>query len=441
MEAPFHIADEGEDGNVGVWRWDWEQIVESKQGTLALFCVSALFSCSISSAGTSKNSTRFSVCEYGAVGDGITNDTEAFHDAWNATCSSEEENPIIIVPENNTFLVHQVKFGGPCKAKNITFMILGNIIAPDSPKSWSRLDPNQWLVFSQVEQLHVTGFGTIDGRGQVWWKQSCRYHPDLEGCTSLAPTAMKFISCNASGVTNVNLVNSSQTHMLISGCHYFHVDNLLIEAPGDSPNTDGIHIQFSEDITITNTMIRTGDDCVSVGDYTSNINISSLICGPGHGVSIGSLGRSGNAVEVENIHVRKVYFEHTTNGARIKTWQVGTGYVRGVTFEDIKFDSVENPIIIDQYYCKSRGACEEKQTGVHISNVTYSDLSGTSSTDVAISLNCSRSVACKGIVLKSVNLTSTIPGSRVTSNCINAYGNVTGEVQPKPSLLVTNTTE
>ncbi|PKI75740.1 hypothetical protein CRG98_003883 [Punica granatum] len=298
---------------------------------------------------------------------------QAFHDAWNATCSSEEENPTIIVPGNNTFLVQQVLFSGPCKAKNITFLILGNMIAPDSPESWSRLDPSRWLSFRQVEQLHVTGFGTIDGRGEGMWNQSCRYHPHL---------AMKFLSCNASSLTNINFINSSQAHILISGSHYFKVDNLLIEAPWNSPNTDGIHIQSSEQITISNTMIRTGDDCVSIGDYTSNIHISSSICGPGHGVSIGSLGRSGNVVQVEDIH----------------------------------------------------------HSGVHISNVTYNDLSGTSSTNVAINFNRSRSIACTGIVLKSINLTSAKPRGRVTSSCTNAYGNVIGGVQPKPCLLVAKIT-
>lgn len=132
--------------------------------------------------------------------------------------------------------------------------------------------------------------------------------------------AVKFHSCNASSLTNITFINSSQAHILIARSHYFHVDNLLIEAPEDSPNTDGIHIHASEHIAITNTIIRTGyffafnfdipliilfdgprillitpdylsmnlwsqgDDCVSIGDRTSHIHISSLICGPGHGV-------------------------------------------------------------------------------------------------------------------------------------------------------------
>lgn len=38
--------------------------------------------------------------------------------------------------------------------------------------------------------------------------------------------------------------------------------------------------------------------------------------------SIGSLGIGGSEVNVSNIHVERVNFRETTNGARIKTWQV-----------------------------------------------------------------------------------------------------------------------
>lgn len=42
--------------------------------------------------------------------------------------------------------------------------------------------------------------------------------------------------------------------------------------------------------------------------------------------SIGSLGRGGNYVKVEKIHISNAQFEGTTNGARIKTWQVVDTY-------------------------------------------------------------------------------------------------------------------
>lgn len=50
--------------------------------------------------------------------------------------------------------------------------------------------------------------------------------------------------------------------------------------------------------------------------------------------------------------------------------KVGNGYVRGVTFEDIFLDSVKNPIIIDQNYCKVSGACEELVTKLTLATVS-----------------------------------------------------------------------
>lgn len=38
---------------------------------------------------------------------------------------------------------------------------------------------SEWLVFSETNGLYVNGYGAIDGQGQAWWDQSCRYHPQL----------------------------------------------------------------------------------------------------------------------------------------------------------------------------------------------------------------------------------------------------------------------
>ncbi|KAK4397039.1 putative polygalacturonase [Sesamum angolense] len=312
--------------------------------------------------------------------------------------------------------------------------ISGRVVAPKSPSLWDGKDASQWLGFKDVSGLNVDGFGSIDGQGKAWWDQSCRYHPQLINCTKLAPTALKFMSCNGSSVSNLNLVNSSQTHILLTACNSFNINNVLIDSPQNSPNTDGIHIHSSQQLVITNSRIRSGDDCISIGDHNSNIQIANVECGPGHGISIGSLGKSRNYVNVEKIHVTNAFFNQTTNGARIKTWQVGRGYVRDVVFENLVFYSVKNPIIIDQNYCDIRDACREQVTGVQISNVSYKEIYGTSTSDIAINLNCSRSVPCRGIWMESIQLTSAKAGRKVTANCTSAYGQEI-DVFPYPCLL------
>ncbi|CAA0809424.1 Pectin lyase-like superfamily protein [Striga hermonthica] len=51
------------------------------------------------------------------------------------------------------------------------------------------------------------------------------------------------------------------------------------------PNTDGIHIQSSQQVTISNSTISCGDDCISIGDHISDIEICRVECGPDHGIS------------------------------------------------------------------------------------------------------------------------------------------------------------
>ncbi|KMT02876.1 hypothetical protein BVRB_8g194530 [Beta vulgaris subsp. vulgaris] len=381
------------------------------------------------------SSDHFNVLDHGAISNIINDSSQAFLDVWRLVCDSEVDNTTLFVPRWRTFLVNPIVFTGPCKPNIINFQVLGEIVAPPSPSAWEKHDPSQWLAFKEVRGLRVSGSGVVNGQGFGWWNQSCKYHPSMSGCTKLAPTAMKFVKCNETTLSGIHFINSSQTHITLSGCDIFHIDNLLIESPYNSPNTDGIHLQRVRNVIITNIVIGTGDDCISIGDYTSNIDISNITCGPGHGISIGSLGRGGNYVQVNNIAVRNVYFKGTSNGARIKTWQEGRGYVRRVIFEDIFFNSVKNPVIIDQHYGSTNGSQIKENMGVWISDVAYKHFYGTSTSQVAINLNCSESRGCNHVTLDSIILWPAPQlHKQVTSYCSNAHGVTIGVVQP-PSCL------
>lgn len=72
--------------------------------------------------------------------------------------------------------------------------------------------------------------------------------------------------------------------MKIVESHDFVANNLNITCPGDSPNTDGIHIGNVKGVQITNSVIGVGDDCISIGDDSVDITIKNITCGPGHGI-------------------------------------------------------------------------------------------------------------------------------------------------------------
>ncbi|CAI9777082.1 unnamed protein product [Fraxinus pennsylvanica] len=182
-----------------------------------------------------------------------------------------------------------------------------------------------------------------------------------------------------------------------------------------------------------NSKIGTGDDCVSIGPSTSNLWIENVSCGPGHGISIGSLGWDLQEPGVQNVTVKTVTFTGTQNGVRVKTWaRPSNGFVKYVLFQDVVMVNVENPIIIDQNYCPDDHKCPDQVSGVKISDITYQDIHGSSSTEIAMKFDCSKQYPCNDVTLEDVNLTCN--NKPAQSSCINADGKSSSFVQPNSCL-------
>lgn len=93
-----------------------------------------------------------------------------------------------------------------------------------------------------------------------------------------------FTNSNNILISGLTSLNSQKFHIVINGCQNVKLQGVRVSASGDSPNTDGIHVQLSSGVTILDTKIKTGDDCVSIGPGASNLWIENVACGPGHGI-------------------------------------------------------------------------------------------------------------------------------------------------------------
>ncbi|KAJ7951135.1 putative Pectin lyase-like superfamily protein [Quillaja saponaria] len=367
----------------------------------------------------------FNVKDYGAVADSRNDNTQAFLKAWNEACKWEGRARVWI--PKGTYMLNTVTFQGPCKG-SMAFVIKNGVLkAPADKKSF--LSTETWINFQYVDQLTVAGDGTLDGQGAAAWPYNdCSKNPD---CHSL-PATMGFGFVTNSQVHHVRSINSKNTHFVLYGCDNMNFTKIRISAPGDSPNTDGIKIGRSTRIKISNSVIGTGDDCVALLSGLKKIDISQVVCGPGHGISIGSLGKYDDEDEVEEISVKNCTFEGTSDGVRIKTWASGfDGKVSNLKYEDIVMNNVGKPIIIDQEYCP-HPPCSQTPSKIQISDVTYKNFRGSSSSDVAVTLNCSPSKPCSDIRMENIDLWHQNSGSgkRVTSSCSNAYGVSYGKQSP-----------
>ncbi|XP_010528313.2 PREDICTED: probable polygalacturonase At1g80170 [Tarenaya hassleriana] len=393
----------------------------------------------VQSRSVRKNS--FNVLHHGAVGDGIHDDTKAFMDAWEHTCNYMGSKSTMEIPRGKTFLLQPIEFNGPCKSKKIFFRIDGDLTAPKLPHKWrcENHKCDKWIGFGHLNGLYIDGRGTLDGQGRKWWSLNCKH--DKIACQR-RPRGIIIAHSNNVHVSNVNVKDSPNFQMSFESSRWVYVKDITITADGDSPNTDGIHLQRSQNVFISDSVIQTGDDCISIGDGSKHVNISKISCGPGHGISIGSLGRNGNKEAVESVYVRDSTFRSTTNGVRIKTWQGGKGHVRNVVFEHITFHESSRPIIIDQYYCP-HSHCKNHTSAVRISDITYRHIHGTSDEKASVQLLCSETVPCRNIYMSDINLYTTRKENDRSSRddhgslseCINARGLSNGIVRPRVPCL------
>ncbi|KAJ9695794.1 hypothetical protein PVL29_010992 [Vitis rotundifolia] len=359
---------------------------------------------------------------YGAKGDG-SDATEAFKKAWKAACSSP--GSVLVVPKDKNYLLKPITFQGPCKS-SITVQIYGTVQASTDRSAYSN-DMAHWLIFENVQNLAVQGGGTINGNGKTWWENSCKVNYDLP-CKG-APTALTFYNCKNLAVKNLKIQNAQQMHVSFENCVGVQASGLTITAPGNSPNTDGIHVSHTKIIQISSSVIGTGDDCISIVSGSQKVQVNDITCGPGHGISIGSLGSGDSEAHVSDVTVNGATLSGTTNGVRIKTWQGGFGSASNIKFQNIVMHNVENPIIIDQKYCDRGIPCKSQSSAVQVQNVLYQNIKGTSSSNEAISLDCSAKFPCQGILLRDIDI-KVGGGKAAKAVCSNARVTEMGDVSP-----------
>ncbi|CAJ2636648.1 unnamed protein product [Trifolium pratense] len=324
----------------------------------------------------------YNVMNYGAHGDGKSDDTQAFATTWSNVCNSVGMSTLVI-PAKKTFLVTKLHFSGRCKGK-IHIQFEGKIVAP-SREAWKAGE--SLISIENLNGLTIDGNGQggADGDGSTWWQCS--------GCQR--PGVLHFHSCNDLSVSNIKITNSPRSHVSVNMCNGATFSHISIDSPPTSPNTDGFDISFSSNILVKDSNIKSGDDCIAINGGSSFINATGVTCGPGHGISVGSLGKTRPNDQVSNVNVRNCTFIGTSNGGRIKT---------------------------------------APDTDVSVSDVTYRGVYGTCDGNIAVNLDCS-SAGCHNIILDQINIKSNQQGKKVSAICHNAYGTATNTIPSVPCLL------
>lgn len=211
--------------------------------------------------------------------------------------------------------------------------------------------------------------GRIDGRGDVtlyggsesWYQLAM--DAKNSGKNQNNPT---LIVANADNFTlyDVDLLNSPFFHVVYRNADGFTAWGVKIFTPDTAKNTDGIDPSAATDVTITNSWIQDGDDCVAIkagSGASRNITVSNTHCYGTHGLSIGSETNGG----VTNVLMKDNTVQGTDssgtvsssdNGIRIKSDPSRGGTVSQVTYDDTCLTGVKDLLQFNPFYSTSSGS-------------------------------------------------------------------------------------
>lgn len=366
---------------------------------------------------------KVSIINYGAAGDGIKLNTEAFNKAM--IDLSKKGGGTLVVPKG-------VWFTGPIVFQsNINLHLEKGALILFTP------DFNAYPIIKTVfegletrrcqspisgrdlENIAITGEGAINGSGEAWrplkkakvteahWKSvvssggallnSGYWFPSekaLKGAKLsevnfnipkkelteadwdsikdfLRPVMISFIQCNKVMLEGVLFENSPGWNIHPFICENVILDGVFVRNPAYAQNGDGLDLESCKNALVVNSTFDVGDDAICLksgkdeegrkrGVPTENVIVDNCKVFKGHGGFVVGSEMSGG---VRNISVSNCLFMGTDVGLRFKSNRGRGGVVENIFIDGISmFDIVTDSFLFDLYY-GGKSASESLEDG------------------------------------------------------------------------------
>ena len=349
--------------------------------------------------------------DQGAVGDGLTMNTEIINSAIQA-CAKAGGGTVLIPPgtwltgpirlESNINLHlekgalvqfsmnfkdypfiessegKQIRFRraqliSAYQARNIA--ITGDGIFNGAGEVWryvlkEDLTEHQWKAF-------LASGGVVSANGDEWWpskeamgaekyfqesaeKKKMLTKEDYESTKEyVRPNLVSFVQCNGVLLDGPTFENSPRYNIIPQQCENMVIRNIKILAPAYGKNTDAIDPAACRNVVIYNCTIDVGDDGICLkpgtvaagqktGQACENIVVADCVVYHAHGgFVIGSESYGG----ARNVSVRNCVFIGTDVGLRFKSARGRGGVIEKIFIEGIRMREIAtDAILFDMYY-------------------------------------------------------------------------------------------
>ena len=331
----------------------------------------------------------FPVSDFGAIADGVTDNTQAFAKAI-AACHEAGGGRVVVAPGKYAT--------GPVHLKsNVNFHVAkgATLIFSRDPKAYLPLVYTRWegvecmnysaqIYADHVENVAITGGGTLDGQADCshWWpwkgRTNCGWREgdvnQFAGRARLFDMAARDVPveerifgegyylrpnmiqiCHSQNILieGLTMIDSPMFEVNPVLCRNVTVRGIKINSHG--PNNDGCDPDSCQDVLIEHCEFDTGDDCLAikagrnrdgrrVGVPSENIVIRDCVMKDGHGgLTIGS-EMSGN---VRNVFIErcKLSSANLDQALRFKTNAMRGGIIEHIYMRDIELGEVGKAIL------------------------------------------------------------------------------------------------
>lgn len=213
------------------------------------------------------NAQIYNVIDFGAKGDGKTDDASAIQKAIDRC--SEAGGGQVLLPIGKTFLT------GPIELKsNVDLHISVNSVLKCNPDEsiyhLSAFRANEgegmkWIYTTKASNVSISGRGTIDGSGVDFMgaelDDSYELKP-LNGPFDPRPHVLTLEGVNNLRIKDVTIKNGAYWTVHLIGCYDAVIDGISLLNNLKIRNGDGIDVDHSRKVRISNCLIESGDDCI-----------------------------------------------------------------------------------------------------------------------------------------------------------------------------------
>jgi len=296
----------------------------------------------------SKTGLAVDVRDYGAIGDGIANDTAAIQRGLDA-CAAAGGGVVRL--HNGTFLSGTVKLRSRVELQlSASARLLGvtdlALYHRDTAMPYHLV--NRSLVYAAgCEDIAITGEGTIDGQGDVFRQAFEHRFGDAwwPSCEHQERTALiRMRDCRNVRLAGLRLTNSASFAVHPIQCRQVRIEGLRIENRG-MPNNDALDVDGCQDVFIANCTISSGDDCIALktiepGPPCRDVVITNCILSS----DCAAIRVGPDAVaDIERVSASNCVIRDTRlNGIKIQE-SFGAA-MRDMVFSNMVMDNVSGPI-------------------------------------------------------------------------------------------------